>query len=175
MNTSLADSSRLRSLITETRNISELLKSEKQSLKDTVRQIEQLEKKQIEVERNVNELDMTRGDNILEMVELMAKIVFDRLESVYENEPERFCEDGVIDLQQDDLFAEETDKVIELFEYHDELYSREDIHDYVRDKLDHSVFSEAEKNIREFFQDSVSYQKDTLGYHGLSQRDFLVG
>ncbi|MCR8981606.1 hypothetical protein [Brevibacillus laterosporus] len=175
MNTSLADSARLRSLITETSNISELLKSEEHSLKDTVRQIEQLEKKQIEMQRKVNELKTTQGDNILEMMELMAKIVFDRLENVYKDDPDSFYDEGVIDLQQDDLFAQETDKVIELFEYHDEIYSREDIHEYVWDKLDHSVFNEAEKNIREIYQDSVSCQKDSLGYHGLSQQDFLVG
>ncbi|GAA4703722.1 hypothetical protein [Brevibacillus fulvus] len=172
----LSNITRARSLITETTNLTALLNEEKQALHDTEQQLEQLAKKQIDVQNKVNHLDMSIGDNILELVTILAKLVRDRLENVYSSNPERFVEeDGTIDLQQDDLFAQETEELLDLFEYHDQVYSREYIRDYVREKLDHSVFTEAEETVREMYQDSVAYRKNPLGYHGLSQRDFLAG
>lgn len=172
----LSNITRARSLITETTNLTELLKEEKQNLLETERQLEQLAKKQIDVQNKVNYLDMSIGDNILELVTILAKLVKDRLENVYGSNPERFCEeDGTIDLQQDDLFAQETEELLDLFEYHDEVYSREYIRDYVWEKLDHSVFTEAEETIREMYQDAAAYRKKPLGYHGLRQQDFLAG
>ncbi|MEK3744747.1 hypothetical protein NST23_18870 [Brevibacillus sp. FSL K6-0770] len=172
----LSNITRARSLITETTNLSALLNEEKQALKDTEQQLEQLAKKQIDVQNKVNHLDMSIGDNILELVSIMAKLVRDRLENVYSSNPERFVEeDGTIDLQQDDLFAQETEELLDLFEYHDQVYSREYIRDYVWEKLDRSVFTVAEETVREMYQDSAAYRKNPLGYHGLSQRDFLAG
>lgn len=172
----LSNITRARSLITETTNLTSLLNEEKKALQETEQQLEQLAKKQIEVQRKVNHLDMSIGDNVLELVTILAKLVKDRLENVYSSSPERFVEeDGTIDLQQDDLFAQETEELLDLFEYHDQVNSREYIRDYVWEKLDHSVFTEAEETIREMYQESVAYRKNPLGYHGLSQRDFLAG
>lgn len=172
----LSNITRARSLITETTNLTAMLNEEKQALQDTEQQLEQLAKKQIDVQNKVNHLDMSIGDNILELVTIMARLVRDRLENVYSSNPEQFVEeDGTIDLQQDELFAQETEELLDLFEYQDQVYSREYIRDYVWEKLDHSVFIEAEETIREMYQESVANRKNPLGYHGLSQRDFLAG
>ncbi|KKX52543.1 hypothetical protein [Brevibacillus borstelensis] len=167
---------RARALIAHNANISDLLDSDTKSLKTIEQEIEKLTKQKEELQRTVNELTMLRGDNLIELATILAKMVGDSLEDMYSNNPERFCsEDGTIDLQQEDLFAQETDALLDLFEYHDQTFSREYIRDYVWEKMDHSIFSNAEEQIRMVYRDSAAYQRDPYGYHGVSQADFLAG
>lgn len=175
-NSTLNNRMRARSLINQNTNLAKLLETERKVLQDTERKLEELTKKRNNVQADVTKMDMEIGDNILELVSILAILVKDQLDDIYSNNPERFCEeDGTIDLQQDDLFAQETEALLELFEYHDEVYSREYIRDYVWDKLDHSVFTEAESTIREKYREAVAFQRNPLGYNGLSQHDFLAG
>lgn len=167
---------RARALITHNVNISDLIDSDTKSLKTIDQEIEKLTKQKDELQSKVNEMTMLRGDNLIELVTILAKLVEDSLQEMYNNNPERFCsEDGTIDLQQEDLFVQETDALLELFEYHDQAFSRDYIRDYVWEKMDHSVFSNAEERIRVLYRDAAAYQRDPYGYHGVSQADFLAG
>lgn len=100
-----------------------------------------------------------------------AKKVLESIEEEKDNSPENFVEYDEVSITESDI-----DRHIEtVFQYQ---FDWEDniptiIYEVAHQKLDTKAIENMEMEIQEILRDQREYERDPLGYHGMSQRDFL--
>ncbi|QRG68566.1 hypothetical protein [Brevibacillus choshinensis] len=97
-----------------------------------------------------------------------ARELAERIVREYEEDPYGYVEDGFIDLREEITFERLTEELAEKFEIEDDQALKEELWK----RIDHEIFEEAKETIQETIQDHAAFQRNVLGYHGFSQRDF---
>lgn len=101
----------------------------------------------------------------------LTKKVFESIEKEVNSSPENFVNEDEVRIREDDI-----DRHIErTFQY---IYDWEDnipsvMYEVVHEKIDGGALEGLEDEIREMIIDAREYERDPLGYHGMSQKDFI--
>lgn len=124
------------------------------------------------VEIAVEELN-TLNTLILQLVDIaeFTKKVETRVEEVINNNPLDYAdEDGDVAIDKETVI----DQAVEMeFEAEYGTVTPTIIYEAVHEKFDDGIWDGLEETITEVSKETKEYNRDPLGYHGMSQKDFL--
>lgn len=127
-----------------------------------------------EITIKVGELDQL-NKLLLELINIndFVKKVQDRVVEVVENDPlEYIDEEGFVDLGEENLIDQAVEHIFE-----NEVNETYDVptilYEETHERFDNDLWEGLSDTVKEVYRDSVEYNRDPLGYHGMKQSDFL--
>lgn len=127
-------------------------------------EVEFVEVRKSEID-NMNALILTLLD------EDFVKKVQKRVEDMVENDPMEYVdEEGHVSLDEDNLIDQAIEHTFEMEYSHDVPTV---VYEMVHEEFDFKILEPLEDMVKEVYNDTVEYNRDPLGYHGMKQSDFL--